>query len=103
METMSSSGTLEYMVEQFLPGAIMVVVSIALVAWMVRLGLFFWNHWRRRDEPNPHENKETMARAVEAGNHVTQLTATPGHGCRRLITTPLISLPSFVRSLALKG
>ena len=60
MDPASSSGTLEYMVEQFLPGTIMVVMSIALIAWMVRLGIFFAFRIKRWRQPNPHENKETM-------------------------------------------
>ena len=60
MDSLSSSGTLSYMVEQFFPGAIMVIVSVALIAWIVRLGLFFYIRWRDRDKPNPNEFKETM-------------------------------------------
>lgn len=60
MLSLSSSGTLNYMVEQFLPGSIMVIVSVALIAWMVRLGLFFYHRWNRRSEPNKLEAKETM-------------------------------------------
>ena len=60
MDAASSPGTMNYMVEQFLPGAIMVIVSVALIAWMVRLGLFFYHRWRRRTEPNKLESKETM-------------------------------------------
>ena len=61
MDPASGSGTLEYMVEQFLPGTIMVVVSIALIAWMIRLGIFVGfriNEWRK-GESLP-DNKETM-------------------------------------------
>ena len=60
MVSLSSSDTLNYMVEQFLPGAIMVIVSVALIAWMVRLGLFFYYRWRHKDKPNRLESKETM-------------------------------------------
>ena len=60
MDSLSSSDTLNYMVEQFMPGAIMVIVSVALVAWMVRLGLFFYYRWTQRSKPNKLESKETM-------------------------------------------
>ena len=60
MDTLSSSGTLNYMVAQFMPGAIMVIVSVALVAWMVRLGLFFYHRWKERAKRNELETKETM-------------------------------------------
>ena len=45
---------------QFMPGAIMVIVSVALVAWMVRLGLFFYHRWKERAKRNELETKETM-------------------------------------------
>ena len=58
MDPLSSSGTLNYMVEQFLPGAIMVIVSVALVALMVRLVLFFGDRWINRIKPNKLERRE---------------------------------------------
>ena len=50
----------EYMLEKFLPGAIMAIVSIAVIAWVTRLCVFFIVRIRERDKENPHEHKETM-------------------------------------------
>ena len=60
MDAASSSGTLNYMVEQFLPGTIMVVVSIALIAWMIRLVLYFYDGYKKRKRGNIQHAKETM-------------------------------------------
>ena len=49
------------MVEQFLPGTIMVVVSIALIAWVIRLGIFVGFRFKDWREGNSRpDNKETM-------------------------------------------
>ena len=56
-----SAGPFEYMLEKFLPGAIMAVISIAVIAWVIRLVVFFIRRFQERNtKENPHENKETM-------------------------------------------
>ena len=55
-----TAGPFEYMLEKFLPGAIMAIVSIAVIAWVTRLCVFFIVRIRERDKENPHEHKETM-------------------------------------------
>jgi len=50
----------EFLINDFLPVSIMVVLIIALAAWLIRLVIFFTFRAVRWREPNPHENKETM-------------------------------------------
>ena len=50
----------EFLAETFLPVTLMVILIIIGVAWLIRLGLFFYFRFNQRNEPNPHENKETM-------------------------------------------
>ena len=54
------SDVFQYMLDKFLPVVIMVVVSIAIIAWVSRLVIFFYNRRIHRKEQNPHERKETM-------------------------------------------
>jgi len=50
----------EFLAETFLPTTLMVILIIIGVSWLTRLGLFFYFRVKKRNEPNPHENKETM-------------------------------------------
>ena len=49
-----------FLAETFLPATLMVILIIIGVAWLTRLGLFFYFRIKKRNEANPHENKETM-------------------------------------------
>jgi hypothetical protein len=49
-----------FLVDTFMPIAIMAALSIALVAWLIRLVIFFVYRWKNRRSANPHEKKETM-------------------------------------------
>lgn len=51
---------LEILVVDFLPSVLIATLAIALLAWIIRLALFFGNRIRKRSLPNPHEAKETM-------------------------------------------
>ncbi len=52
---------MDFFREDFLPIAITAGITIALVAWAVRLGVFFlYRILQRKDKANPHEGKETM-------------------------------------------
>lgn len=49
-----------FLVDSFLAFAVIAALSIALGAWVIRLGIFFFYRWKHRAQPNPHEKKETM-------------------------------------------
>ncbi len=49
-----------FLVDTFLPFAVTAAISIALLAWVIRLIVFFWYRWRNREVANPNEKKETM-------------------------------------------
>jgi hypothetical protein len=51
-----------FLVDDFLPVAILVVMIVAGLSWLIRLGLYFGfrvRDWKRK-LPNPYEKKETM-------------------------------------------
>ena len=51
-----------FLVDYFLPLAILVVMIVAGLAWITRLGLYFGFRFRdwRKGRQNPYEKKETM-------------------------------------------
>ena len=51
---------LNFLTNGFLPIALVIILSIVLLAWLLRLLTFFWYRYRNKDKPNPHENKETL-------------------------------------------
>ncbi len=50
----------DYLIDDFLPVAIMAVLAIAIAAWLIRILIFFMVRLLKWREPNPHESKETM-------------------------------------------
>lgn len=60
-EAMEEASVMQrFLLDTFLPAAIMAVLSIVLIAWSFRLVLFFYYRFRNRRTPNPHEKRETM-------------------------------------------
>jgi hypothetical protein len=51
-----------FLVDNFLPFAIVVVIIVAALSWLVRLAIYFGFRFRdwKKGEPNPYEKKETM-------------------------------------------
>ena len=54
-------GLQTFLFENFVPGALMAALSIAIVAWVIRICVFFGYRIKDRNKKsNPHENKETL-------------------------------------------
>ena len=51
-----------FLVDSFLPAAIVVILIVAGLSWFIRLGVYFGFRIRdwRKGHPNPYEKKETM-------------------------------------------
>ena len=47
----------QFIVDNYIPVLLLVVLLIALSAWFLRLGSFFWSRWAERSEKNPHESE----------------------------------------------